>query len=109
MDFMCPRPSQGKNRFWTQAGERSGRSSRDSAGSEAAGKGTEEPVTFAGSRAREHRGQPCLPARRRASALGVSVTIDPLPSKIGDLEFKHQWKSAQNIQNIFLVELIYFC
>lgn len=83
MDFMCPRPPQGKNYFWTQVGERSGRSSRDSAGSEPAGKGTEEPVTFAGSRAGEHRGQPCLPAGRRAFARAVSVAIVPCQAKLG--------------------------
>lgn len=109
MDFVCPRPSQGKNRFWTQVRGRSGRSSQDSARSELAGKGTKEPVTLTGSRAWAHQGQPCLPTGRRALALGISVTIDPLPSKIGDLEFRHQWKSVQNIQNIFLEELIYFC
>lgn len=105
MDFTCPRPSQGKNCFQMQVREGSDGSSQDSAGSKPTGKGTKELVTFTGSRAREHQDQPCFPAGSRASALGISVTMVPLPSKTGDLEFKHQWKSVQNIQNIFLVEL----
>lgn len=85
MDFVCPRPSQGKNRSWS----------------------TGEPVTCAGCRAGEHQGWGA--PGRTALAWGVSVTVVPLPSKTGDLGFKHQWKSVQNIQNNFSVELIYFC
>lgn len=71
MDFTCPRPSQGKNCFQMQVREGRDRSSQDSAGSKPTGKGTEELVTFTGSRAREHQDQPCFPVGRRASALGV--------------------------------------
>lgn len=86
---MCPRSSQRKKHFWTQDGEGS---SWDSAGNQ-----LRKPQ-----RASDLHSS-------RASALGVAVTIDPLPSKTGDLELQRQWKAVQNIRNIFLVGLICFC